>query len=59
MQFTAKTAAPAGKTEQEKKQDEIRDLLFKAVMLYVEDNETARQELLELLGMPEASDTAA
>lgn len=52
MIFTAKTDAPIGKTKEEERQDKIKSLLFEAVMLCVENNENVRQELLDLLGVP-------
>lgn len=52
MIFTAKTDAPIGKTKEEERQDKIKSLLFEAVLLCVENNENVRQELLDLLGVP-------
>lgn len=52
MIFTAKTDAPVGKTKEEQRQDKIKSLLFEAVLLCVENNENVRQELLDLLGVP-------
>ena len=46
MKFNAVTAAPSGTS---RNQEQIKDLLFAAVRLYVEDNPAARQELLETL----------
>lgn len=54
MQFTATTKPPAGQMPlKAEKADEIKDLLFRAVKLYVQDNALARQELLDALSEPE------
>lgn len=51
MVFKAKTApvADAIPPKVKERQDEIKALLFQAVRLYVEDNEEARQELMDML----------
>lgn len=60
MKFRTRTAAPTDRPlPKPDRSDEIKDLLFAAVRIYVEDHEGARDELLALLGESEAGQVAS
>lgn len=59
MLFQVATGAPDGHRKTADKDEQVRNLLFQAVLLYVEDNEEAKQELLRLLAGPESVPAAS
>lgn len=59
MLFQVATGAPDGHRKMADKDEQVRNLLFQAVLLYVEDNEEAKQELLGLLAGPESVPAAS
>lgn len=59
MLFQVATGAPDGHRKTADKDEQVRNLLFQAVLLYVEDNEEAKQELLGLLARPESVPAAS
>lgn len=59
MLFQVATGAPDGHRKTADKDEQVRNLLFQAVLLYVEDNEEAKQELLGLLAGPESVPAAS
>lgn len=59
MLFQVATGAPDGHQKRADKNEQVKNLLFQAVLLYVEDNEDAKQELLGLLAGPESVPAAS
>lgn len=59
MLFQVATGAPDGHRKTADKDEQVRNLLFQAVLLYVEGNEEAKQELLGLLAGPESVPAAS
>ena len=59
MLFQVATGAPDGHRKTADKDEQVRNLLFQAVLLYVESNEEAKQELLGLLAGPESVPAAS
>ena len=59
MLFQVATGAPDGHRKTADKDEQVKNLLFRAVLLYVEDNEEAKQELLGLLAGPESVPAAS
>lgn len=59
MLFQVATGAPDGHRKTVDKDEQVRNLLFQAVLLYVEGNEEAKQELLGLLAGPESVPAAS
>ena len=59
MLFQVATGAPDGHRKTADKDEQVKNLLFQAVLLYVEGNEEAKQELLGLLAGPEPVQAAS
>lgn len=59
MLFQVATGAPDGHQKLADKNEQVKNLLFQAVLLYVEDNEDAKQELLGLLAGSESVPAAS
>ena len=59
MLFQVATGAPDGHQKLADKNEQVKNLLFQAVLFYVEDNEDAKQELIGLLAGSESVPAAS